>query len=881
MDPLIKELTQALGHHLKNQADTDVLRTVVAKIDAVIDGTSDELKAFSTTDFLTSECLSGIVKLLNSPRTPPELSYKSLQLLANLVTRDDIREMLKQVYNLPAALAFLIHMYAGKPNSQVLVLQCLCLLQEVTYNYQVTYPSTHMEELVHFLITNVSQPENDLTLPSLGLLANLCRANTAVQIQIRSYPNVRAINKTLMKLLSSSSLMIIVCALSILTSLCFNDDLGEKLFQGRNITQTFQLIFNLLLHKEGTLTCQYTVDLFIDLMKHDRIQRDFVRFRHLEESMRLTVGLLNKGQTKDLCKVVEFFLAAFKIPDLRPMLLKIFVKNGEEKTSSVTPLTQLVSLSKEPLQRGRTLPVLTLRLISEVYEEWMDSNCPYEVDNNRLIDLLAHNLTTPAAGNEESIQLMQCHRIINTVQLVHRICEDGELKNSIVSALDTQGLRDIIRNQLEVNEIISLQTKTQVTSECSEAGVEMTLCLLELMDKLSTAKPSLGEVTQAIFKDKRLVPFLVHGIGSQSEDVVQISLHLFTLAASNPEFCSQVLEERLAAVNRHRMKTRTGEGDGNKSIVNERGTTEGNRSLKLEERNSFSGEKGELDSKVDDLIKKMKNGLDLSALPASGIMDVYEHKLASLQTKHSHLEDLLETKAMALSQADHLISQHRCQWAEADAEARKLRSLLHESEKKKEIYREELQEASVRQHELGDQLERKGTEIKELQKVVVQYDKLVTTHAELTQRLKETEGNLNSVTQELTSKQEICVMLKRHLETLKSQYEEATTNFEEQIRRKEKKANEQDLELQAAVEKTKQLAKDKDGLERINEQLEKKQEKSQENIEDLKQQLKEVQDKYKQLETAGKEKDEVIKHQKKELSKVQEMRRRIHNMTKH
>lgn len=33
MDPLIKELTLALGHHLKNQADTDVLRTVVAKID--------------------------------------------------------------------------------------------------------------------------------------------------------------------------------------------------------------------------------------------------------------------------------------------------------------------------------------------------------------------------------------------------------------------------------------------------------------------------------------------------------------------------------------------------------------------------------------------------------------------------------------------------------------------------------------------------------------------------------------------------------------------------------------------------------------------------------------------------------------------------------
>ncbi|PIK33674.1 hypothetical protein BSL78_29510 [Apostichopus japonicus] len=225
------------------------------------------------------------------------------------------------------------------------------------------------------------------------------------------------------------------------------------------------------------------------------------------------------------------------------------------------------------------------------------------------------------------------------------------------------------------------------------------------------------------------------------------------------------LEERLAAVNRHRMKTRPGEGDGNKSIVNERGTTEGNRSLKMEEKNSFSGEKGELDSKVDDLIKKMKNGLDLSALPASGIMDVYEHKLASLQLSVKWISFL------------HLFSSPRYPF---------------------------------------------------------DYQHLQLSHIFL--RLKETEGNLNSATQELTSKQEICVMLKRHLETLKSQYEEATTNFEEQIRRKEKKANEQDLELQAAVEEDKQLAKDKDGLERINEKLEKKQEKSQENIEDLKQQ---------------------------------------------
>ncbi|KAJ8032494.1 Protein CIP2A-like [Holothuria leucospilota] len=797
LTPSIKNVVSGINQFSKNQTDSR-LKALLKHINSLNAAASQgsSFTAISPNQLSTSECLAGLVGLLNEPTTPPELAHKCMLLLFNLAASDDIQDALKKVYNLPVTLASLLHAHSAKVANEPLVLQCGRLRLDDIWS---------------------CQPENDLTLPSLGLLANLCRYNAGIQMQIRAYPNLRSINKTLMRYLSHGSLMVIVFALSILTSLCFGDELGEK---------TFQLIFNLLLNKEGTMTRRYTVDLFTDLIQHERIKENLVSFQHLEVSLQKCVVLLNSGSAQDISKIVEFFLALFKVSDLRSLVCKLFVTEADKSGGIV--LSRLVQLCKEPVEIGRSLPILALKLLRDVYE-------------------------------------------------------DEDLKKRLITTLELQRLSDIINNQLDTNQISSRTKMIAVESECCSAGVDMTLSLLELMDRLKQDIPALVEYMEAIFKDPRTIPFLVYGISSHSQDTVQRSLHLINLAASSPEFPSTMLGESLAHANSEKMDKIKASSSLEpqpdfKHNVSGQGITFSRVNLSSD--GSNFGEMTSVDKNIEKLIDKMQTGLDISELRASDIMDVYEHKLATLQTKESHLQDLLEAKAMALSQADRLISQYRCQRAQSEAEARKLRSLLQESERQNEEYREELHEASVRYDQLKTELGSMVSHNQRLQEIAAEHEALIVAHSEQGQRLEATQRSLTTHKHELKSAQEMSEMLKRHTETLKKQYEEATLSFEEQIMKKDKRLSELDLNLSKECEQVKELTKKKEALEGSVEELKNELAEAEQIKKDLNTQLSDLQVLCQEHETSIKEKDGIIKNQKHELSKVQEITTMIHQMTK-
>ncbi|CAG5119041.1 unnamed protein product, partial [Candidula unifasciata] len=704
--------------------------------------------------------------------------------------------------------------------------------------------------------------------------------------------------KTLCGFLDNHNHLLVIFSLSVFTSLCLNESEGQKVFfEGSNVEQTLQTIFGIIKNSFRTVAWKYAADLLTDLLKHPQMQICIRKYRHLPRCVNDILSLLATSSEENIADMFELLLNLCVIPSVRQSvncrLLTPLAQNSissdlmlaaihESLTPDTEPLLSCLHWASQKLtSRSRTSCLAIDFLIDSCQDCMCRSDKPYPV--HLLTPVVTYLLSTPE-------QTSSVEKTIRLIRLLSVLSSDRHSRESLSVHLKTDVFVSLVERHLSQS-IVSYTAAGSYLLADSETRDERYQCVLLLLDLATRVRnyvPGLAEYLDRTLKETRVVDLVALGLTSVSQEQVEMSLHLlcFSLGLDNAR-PDVILCGSIACLNKQKQSSKRLRID---SDTPGKTTPGGDRvlrsqenlpSLQLTSGSVFPSEqrvKAGLDksnkdeTSVDALIEKMEGVIGNKDTKTVEVIEVFEHHIRSLQIKEEHLNNLLEAKSLALTQADRVIAQLRGRQASHAAEMKKLQNVLKESERKIEQLVSQMNDMKISAETMKSEFESQlDCKREDLEAVLRERDGVTDKCAELEEMLASSRQDSKALSSMMTALQDAHEVLKEQYNiscNQGKQLEEERKTLLKQLKEKDASLQKQSSTLQALQNKYKETEEERAELEKEKENMEAYVDKLQHQLSTSENTCRQLQQRVSILESVNEDLEEKLKQK---TTKVQDL----------